>query len=204
MVLSLKETAHLGLNASLSGRRLLVCVTGLPGAGKSTVAEAVTQSSMTLVAMGSVVREDAQRRGLEPNDENLGDLMLKLRKESGKGAVAELCVPRIVQCGSLRVVIDGVRSLDEIEVFKRLGQVKMLAVHASPEIRFNNLCRRGRQDAPISRAFFDARDRRELSVGVGDVIALADGVVVNEGITLIGLRRRGRSLMRKWVKQLED
>ena len=167
------------------------------------MAEALVRLSFNVVNMGSFVREEVERRGLEPNDENLGRLMLTLREERGGGAIAELCLPKILGSGPL-IVVDGVRSLDEVEVFKRVGEVKILAVHASPEVRLHNLSRRGRNDAPVDMVSFAARDRRELSVGIGVVIAQADGMIVNEGVTLRGLRRRGLSFARRWLRRLED
>ena len=48
------------------------------------------------------------------------------------------------------VVIDGIRSIPEVEVLKKAGHVKLLAIHASQETRFKHLVDRGRSDAPSS------------------------------------------------------
>jgi len=57
-------------------KRLIVCLTGMPGAGKSSVASFLKEKGFTVVTMGDVIREEAKRQGLEPTDINLGNMML--------------------------------------------------------------------------------------------------------------------------------
>jgi len=78
-------------------------------------------------------------------------------------------------------VVDGVRSLEEVEVFRRLGETVIVAVHSSPRTRFERLRRRGRPGDPRTWEEFVARDMTELGFGLGNVIALADYMLVNEG-----------------------
>ncbi|NIU39265.1 dephospho-CoA kinase, partial [Candidatus Bathyarchaeota archaeon] len=46
---------------------------------------------------------------------------------------------------------------------------------------FQRLFRRKRSDDPKNWKTFARRDQRELSVGLGDAIAMADYLIVNEG-----------------------
>jgi dephospho-CoA kinase len=78
------------------------------------------------------------------------------------------------------VVVEGLRSLDEVEAFKRVFNVAVLAVHSPPEQRFQRLLKRKRSDDPRNMEEFRERDYRELAVGVGSVIALADNMIVND------------------------
>ena len=71
---------------------LIVAVTGMPGAGKSTAAQALVKEGWTRVVMGDVIRRETRRRGLEPDAKNTGEVMKLLRRERGGAAVAELCV----------------------------------------------------------------------------------------------------------------
>ena len=53
-----------------AGDRLIVCLTGMPGAGKSTIAGGLRErGGHTLVNMGDAVRAEAARRGLEPTSD---------------------------------------------------------------------------------------------------------------------------------------
>ena len=162
--------------------RLIVCLTGMPGAGKSTAAEASSKLGFEIFSMGDDVRKEAQRRKILPTDENLGSIMLQLRQTGGPVAVASLCRERIEkQARSKFIVIDGLRNMNEFFEFKKLGTSLLVSIHTSPERRFEFLQLRGRSDSPKSFESFEARDRRELSVGIGEPIALADEVIVNSG-----------------------
>jgi dephospho-CoA kinase len=52
---------------------------------------------------------------------------------------------------------------------------------------------RGRSDDPSNWEEFEERDLRELKVGLGEVIALADEMIVNEG-TIDELAESGRAI----------
>lgn len=185
-------------------RKVVVGVAGMPGAGKAAVREIVRDMGYPVVVMGDVIREEAERRGLRPTPKNLGQLMLRLREEEGPAAVAKRCVPKIKNTEEAVVVVDGVRSPHEVEEFKRhFRNFTLIAVHSSPETRFQRLSRRGRSDDPRTRKAFVERDLRELSVGLGDVIATADNMIVNEGTKKELMRRARRVLeeaMGRWTK----
>jgi len=165
----------------MSVEKFVVGLTGMPGAGKSVFVEAAKRVGYVAVSMGDVIREETHKRGLELNPQNVGKVMLELRREGGDNIIAEMCVPKIeAQCSS-RVVIDGLRSLNEVEVFRAsFAGFKLVAVHAASEVRFKRLSMRGRSDDPKSFEVFYERDMRELSVGLGNAIALAEHVVVND------------------------
>jgi len=160
--------------------RLIFCITGMPGSGKSLVADAAKQLGFRVVSMGDVIREEAGRRCVPKSPKSLGTLMLKLRREEGSDVVAKRCLAMVRESKS-SVLIEGLRSLDELNYFKQNADVQLIAVHASPSTRFDRLLKRGRPDDPKERDAFDERDLRELQVGIGSIIALADHVFVNEG-----------------------
>ena len=162
--------------------KILIGVAGMPGAGKATVEEIVKSMGYPVVVMGDEIRDEAKRRGLKPTPENLGMVMLKLREEEGPNIVAERCIPKIEKAKGKIVVVDGIRSPYEVEEFKRrFPNFTLIAIHASPETRFQRLFKRRRSDDPRGWDTFAERDLRELSVGLGDVVAMADYMIVNEG-----------------------
>jgi dephospho-CoA kinase len=179
---------------------LIIAITGMPGAGKSTVAGALGGVGLRRIAMGDMIREESSRRGLPLDDKNMGAVMQELRGKYGAGAVAELCLLSIQsKQGEAAVVIDGIRSVAEIEIFRKAGDVELLAVLASPKRRFEFLTSRGRTDAPPNLESFRARDARELSIGIGDAIALADEAIVNEHITPDELADAALSIAARWM-----
>ena len=178
--------------------KLIVCLTGMPGAGKSTIANGLKEKGFEIINMGDAVRAEAKKRNLEPTGQNLGKLMLELREKNGPGAVAELIKPSIENSNSNVIVIDGIRSNDEIKVLKKSANVKLLSILASTDTRFTFLHDRGRSDDPKSREIFEERDNRELSVGVGKSIESADESISNNELTKDELIEAAYQVIQSW------
>ncbi len=171
----------------------------MPGAGKSTIAEGLKSKGYEIINMGNAVRSEAKNRNLEPTGENLGKLMLELREKNGPGAVAELVKPEIESSKSEVIVIDGIRSSPEIEVLRKFGTVKLLAIHASTDTRFDFLQQRGRSDDPQTRENFEKRDDRELGVGISNPIALSDDAISNNNMTKEELVEEAFRKIQQWI-----
>ncbi|MFB5621480.1 MAG: AAA family ATPase [Candidatus Nitrosomaritimum yanchengensis] len=180
--------------------KLIVCLTGMPGAGKSTIAEGLKSKGYEIINMGNAVRNEAKKRNLEPTGPNLGKLMLELREKNGPGAVAELVKPQIENSSSEVIIIDGIRSSPEIEVLRKYGTVKLLAIHASTETRFDFLKQRGRSDDPKTKENFEERDDRELGVGISNPIALSDDAISNNNLTKDQLIEISFKKIEEWLK----
>jgi dephospho-CoA kinase len=185
-------------------RKLIVCITGMPGAGKSTIADSLRKKGFYVIAMGDVIREEARQRNLDPTDNNLGKLMLKLRDDLGPGAIAHLILRKINSeenstAEKDNIVIDGIRGIAEVEILKSVGCVKLLAIHASTNKRFTHLKQRARSDDPSAMEEFTSRDKRELTVGISEAIALADETLSNNDLTVDQLKEKAFRTVRKWI-----
>jgi len=184
--------------------RVLIGVTGMPGAGKGTTREIVQEMGYPVVVMGDEIREEAKRRKLQPTPENLGKIMLKLREEEGLAAVAKRCIPKMVKAKDKVIVVEGIRSLHEVDEFKKhFPNFTLIAIHASPETRFRRLFQRNRSDDPRGWETFMERNSRELGVGIGAAIATADYMIVNEGTEFQLKKKTGevlKEVLREWMK----
>ncbi len=170
-------------------KHVFLCVTGMPGSGKSLVASSIRELADVTVSMGDVIRREAVRRGIPPTSEALMELAKDVRRKYGSDFVAREVIKEVIEKDVKVVVVDGVRSLDEVNAFKEHGEVYLIAVHSSPKTRFSRLSRRGREGDPKDWHEFFRRDLAELGLGVGSVIALADLMVVNEGLNVDDLTR---------------
>ena len=174
----------------------------MPGAGKSTIVNKLEELGFEKFSLGDGIRAEAKRRSIEPSGENLGKIMLEVREKNGPGAVAELIKEPIQNSIEEVIIIDGVRSIAEIDVLKKIGDVKLLAIQASSETRFNFLSSRGRSDDPKTRENFEERDNREIGVGIDKSIENAEddrsqgwedlkNYNVNSGDFVIGITASG-------------
>ena len=172
----------------------------MPGAGKSTIAEGLKPRGYDVINMGNAVREEAKKRNVELTRTNLGKLMLELREKNGPGAVAELIKSQIESSSSNVILIDGIRSNEEIKVLRKFGSVKLLAIHASTDTRFEFLQKRGRSDDPQTKEHFEERDSRELGVGISNSIALSDDAISNTGLTKEELLQTAYKIIQGWIE----
>jgi len=157
----------------------VIGVTGLPGSGKSIVARMARNMDMEVIRMGDIIRDEAAKREAE-----IGETAVKLREEYGKYVVAERCVELINESksGKDQFVIEGIRSPAEVKIFKKnFNNFKVIAIHSSPKTRFARLKKRERSDDSKDPNTFNERDERELNFGIGNVIATANYMIVNEG-----------------------
>jgi dephospho-CoA kinase len=165
----------------MGGGKKVIAMSGMPGAGKGVAANAGRQLGLEVFVLGDIVREETDRRGLEPTPQNMGSVMLDIRAKEGPDVVVRRLLPKIEQAKSSVVIVEGVRSLHELNELGSKFEVIPLAIHASPKSRFQRLLSRNRSDDPRTWEAFRERDFRELDVGLGHVLALADIVLINEG-----------------------
>lgn len=158
----------------------VICVTGMPAAGKEEFQKVAAQEGYVIVRMGDVVRDEARRRGIPITDGAVGGMAHAERQKHGVAVWAERTIPHV---GSHRVCIDGLRSPAELATFRKAfghGLV-VFAITASPETRWERVQRRQREDDARTWEEFIRRDERERGWGLEDVIASADVTIRNEG-----------------------
>jgi len=162
---------------------IVIGVTGMPGSGKSSVARRVGETlRWPVYSMGDMVRREVVRRGLELTSPNIERVARLLREDMGEDAVARLLVEELERQPprSPGIVVDGMRSLAEARVLSGLGPLCIVAVHASPMTRFQRIMKRSRRGDAVSWEEFVERDTNNLRLGIGNLIALADFMIVNE------------------------
>ncbi len=152
---------------------------GLPGSGKSTAIDAVRDLG-TVVTMGDVVRLEAIKRKIDPTSQNLGKIAREIRKKEGEAVIALKCVELILEKPQEFVFIDGLRSLEEVKVFRSYWEFPIIAIVLDSKIRFKRLKERRRSDDPLTYSQFLERERRETKFGIENVINHSDYIVEND------------------------
>ena len=174
----------------------VVGLVGRAGAGKDTVCQ-IMGSRFPSVRMGDVVVEETKRRGLETNDENVGKVANDLRRKEGMDAIARRCVGRIGLLDSPIVIVNGIRGLEEVELFQaEFRHFVLVEVRAPDEVRCQRIMKRARADDVKDFQQFLARGRREDSWGLGKAISMARYVIDNDG-DLRALEARASEVLRR-------
>lgn len=184
---------------------------GLPGSGKSEASQVARQRGLTVLVMGDIIRQEAQRRGLEPTDRNLGRIGEALRAEEGPDAIAKRTLQKARALGEEIVIIDGLRSRDEADFFRASAEeFHLIEICAPAKARLEWLECRGRPDDPRheeidtnavaldsdkkAASALEMRECREISWGLCDVMKAADLKLKNDG-SLDDFRQRVKKLL---------
>lgn len=161
----------------------IIALTGLPSSGKGEFSIISKSYGYEEVIMGDIIRNEIVSRNLEVNRLNSNKIMIDLRNTFGKDVIAKRTLDIIItkiEDGHSRILIDGIRSMDEINLFKnKFPDLIIVAIHANPKIRYERSISRKRIDDAHSKLSFNKRDQIELSVGIGDVIALSDYLIMS-------------------------
>lgn len=166
-----------------------VGIAGPPGSGKTLIATLFARRGFKLYTMGDVIRKYAEERGVTPDE-----AAILIRLERGMRAV----VKGLGLLPDDRIVVDGLRSLEEAEALEEaLGGLFLVYVVASRETRLRRLSSRGRFDDPISYAQFAMRDYREAKLGVANLLLRADAIIVNEDKSVEELEAEVDSIVRR-------
>jgi len=159
----------------------LVCITGLPGSGKSVVSDYFVNNGYQYIRFGQITIDEIKKRGLELNEKNERKIREGFRKKHGMAAFAILNLPKFKKALKTGNVIgDGLYSFEEYKLLKeKFGKYFIdIAVFTPPKLRYNRL--KKRKDRPLSKKEVIARDYSEMEIlNKGGTIAMADYTIVN-------------------------
>ncbi|MCL4328702.1 MAG: flagellar hook-basal body complex protein FliE [Candidatus Thermoplasmatota archaeon] len=174
---------------------MVILVTGMPGSGKDEFIKIAMSEGFADFHMGNVVREYFESTGESLSDSSVGKFASSERQTNGMDVWAQRTSKKLNSGKSF--VIEGLRNYEELEFFKRsFPKAVLVGVFASRSDRFSRILRRHRADDATDVQGLIGRDERELSWGIGKLIALSDYVIVNDS-DLDGFMTKSRDLIRK-------
>ncbi len=123
----------------------IICITGMPLAGKTLAASFAKEMGLPVINMGDKIREMARKNNIKIKE--IGDLILEIRNKYGRDAIAKECYEDIKKIKG-DVIIEGIRNIEEVEYFSKFGEVYIVAIFAPRKIRFERALKRKREDDP--------------------------------------------------------
>jgi len=164
----------------------IILLVGLPGCGKSTVANYIRDNfGAAIFLSGDVIREEIRRRGLKYTPEN--DAKIAHWFHSGR---ENLVVSRIwAKAKKSRrkiIVIDGFRSEKELIFLKKIAKTRpyVISILACQNVRVKRELSRGRFGRKESVAYVKFRDRLEKSHGITKLMSRADYRIDNTRLSV--------------------
>jgi dephospho-CoA kinase len=157
----------------MATNQIIIGIVGMPGSGKSTVADHfVKKYKATKVHLGDFIWQWLGRRGIKPSEEAGNMAALYMWVEYGDIPLAQWAYDQTKKSKAKIILLDSLRTLEEARFFQlKFGdKFHVIAVLASPAARLHRIQKRARF-GPLSKLEFRVRDREELRLGVGDLIA---------------------------------
>lgn len=160
-------------------------IIGMAGSGKSEAIDYLQKKfHWPKVYFGDIIFDQMKREGMEMNQDNERMIREKLREQYGMGVCAEKSLSKIERFleQSEVVLVESLYSWDEYKILKRFfpDNFKLIAIYASPAVRFGRL--QNRKVRPL-KTFkeFQKRDWTEIEgTDKGGPIAVADYTLINE------------------------
>ncbi len=181
----------------------MIIVTGMPGSGKDEFVNIAKEAGFKDLHMGNTVKEFVIANGIEMTDKAIGKFASDERNKHGMDIWAKRTMEKVTD--NNKTVIDGLRNYEELQYFKKIeSTISVVAIFANRKTRLERILKRDRIDDIRSEKELIERDNRELSWGIGNVIALADYMIVNDS-TLEVFRNRVREfLSREFQENIEQ
>ena len=163
----------------------ILAFVGMPGAGKSSAVDYVTQKGIPKVYFGGVILQAMKDAGLEPTPANEQLMREKLRAEEGNDVVVKRIAKQIhnlIEAGQRHIIADGLYSWTEYKYLKHEfpGEMNVVAIIAPRSVRHKRLSER--PNRPLTKDEALKRDWAEIEkLEKGGPIAIADHYLNNTG-----------------------
>ncbi len=173
--------------------KMIIGLTGTKSSGKGAVAEILKNKGFAILSLSDQVREEAIKRGLlnyQAKDlQNIGN---DLREKYSVGVLAQRTLQFIEQNknninnSNKNYVIDGIRNIGEIKVFRKRPDFYLISLDAPIKERFQRFVKRNRKgDSEIWKEFLEI-DKKDKGIGekntgqqVRKCIEFADQIIYN-------------------------
>ncbi len=178
----------------------IIGLVGRKGCGKGAVTKILAEKYGAKTFRFSAALADVLRRlGIEETNENMVRLSVILRKEFDEDVLKRAVMKDVEKTDGDLIVLDGLRRVQDLEMFEALGRFVIVSVEAPLETRYERIHGRREKsnDATITfEEFKRLQADAPTEITIPDVEARATYHIDNSG-TLEELEAKIQELMKK-------
>jgi dCMP deaminase len=173
---------------------MYIGLTGYMGTGKGEIAKKLQNQGYKYISLSDMVREEADRRGINHTRESLQEIGNELRQAQGPGVLGIRVRETIEReegdaLGTGKWIIDGIRNPQEAIEIKRIPKSKLLSVTSSLTTITSRLKTRKRPgEEGLTKDQVFERLKKESGIGedaggqqVQKCLEMSDFLLINEG-----------------------
>jgi dephospho-CoA kinase len=175
----------------------VIGIVGPIRAGKTTTASYLVQRyGYSLATNSDVLRSILDGMEITPSRKNLSMLGNSIFEVFGNDVIAKYRLERI---GLGRIVVDGIRYIEELEYYSKNSNFKLIGIQANADVRFMRTVQGSEKfkDLKISRDEFDLLSFSRSELNVPELLSMADVKISNAG-DIVKLQHDVDSILNAW------
>jgi dephospho-CoA kinase len=137
----------------------LIGLTGTNGSGKGEAASFFIKKGYAYFSLSDILRNVLRGKGQEITRDNLIQMGNAMREEFSPDILAQLVMKKVKGDS----VIDSIRNPKEVEYFRKQEGFILISVDALPEIRYERVKKRGREESVLTLKEFIDKEAEEMS-----------------------------------------
>lgn len=170
----------------MNNLEIVIGFTGLMGSGKGIASDYLVEKHGFIAdALSNRIKEEILKNKEEINRETLPKTAGYLREKFGPEVLAKKTWEKIMGENHEKVVLDGIRSIEETNYLKKIPNFYLIAINANQKLRFERLTKRiipGRTEPQTWEEFLEAEERdNNYGMNIPGSMKMADFTITNEG-----------------------